>query len=713
MTWLFSLYWLGVLAVAGPVVFHMWRRTPRGERPFSTLMFLAPSPPRITSRSRIEHWILMLLRVSVLFLLAFAFTRPLWRTPRSESEQASNEQLLAVLVDTSASMQREGLWDDLIRQVDERLTKLPPDVSVALYRFDRKLVPVASFHELKLTEPTVRREIVRSRLMALQPTWESTRIGESLVGMATVLQEAQTERSTPAPQRIWLASDLQSGAETVALQGYEWPNDLPVEVIVAHPLSASNAGLQVVDKNSESTDELLRVRVTNSADSTKDQFTLRWDSDQSPQVSVYVPPGQSRVLVPPQLPEGAGASSLILIGDDQDFDNRVYIAETAPQTQVVVYCGIGTPNDAEGQRFYLDRVFSSSYRFQIEQREWRETNTASAEQQPALVILVQPEPEAESFVRRYLKNGGTVLIAGPSPEAILASINLCGRQELTVTEASVPKYAMLGEIDFTHPIFSPFAESQFSDFTGIRFWKHRIIAGLIGLDSQADGDRVDPAHPHDRILARFDDGDPAIIDLALPHGRVIVFAAGWQPADSQFARSSKFPMLLFRLMEYSTGTTPRPRSQSVGSALAWPVTSRMESAMTGTARLPDDTELKSLPIDRPFFQTDKPGLYSLGVPGRTEQIAVNLDADESRTAPLTVEQLEGFGLKLKARERSNEQQRQRDHQRQLQLVELEQSQKLWQSLLIAVTILLLTETFLSGLLGSRNTKTDQNAPAAA
>ena len=711
MTWLYSLYWLGALAAAGPVLFHMWRRMPRGERQFSTLMFLTPSPPRITSRSRIEHWLLMLLRAAALGLLAFAFTRPLWRAAVTEPDEATNEQLLAILVDTSASMRREGVWTDLIQQIDERLAKLPPQTKVALYRFDQTFVPVADFKELKSMEASAGRELVRARLKDLKPTWESTRLGEALIRTATSLQEAQTERAKQAHQRIWLASDLQSGSETVALQGYEWPDDLPVELIVAHPKSPSNAGLQVVERNPESADQVLRVRVTNAADSVKEKFTLKWGLDDSPEVSVYVPPGQSRILLPPKLPAGLVSSVLQLAGDDDDFDNRVYVAESVPETRLVIYCGPESANDTDGARFYLDRLFAASHRFKIELREPSQANIASADSQPSLIVLTAPDADVQPLVRNHLSNGGTVLIASATPEATAASLALCGREGISVSEATVSKYAMLGEIDYEDPVFAPFAESQFSDFTGVRFWKHRKLEGLNVVDSKSEKAGVDSTGDADRVLARFDDGDPAIVEFSSQRGTVIVFAAGWQPADSQFARSSKFPMLMFRLLEHSTKLTPRTEGQVVGSALAWPTTSRAETSATGMARLPDGAELSSLPTDAPFHATSTPGLYQLSVPGRTEQIAVNLAAEESRTNPLTLEQLESFGLKMKGRERSDDPQRQRQRQRQLQLVELEQSQKLWQLILVAVIAVLLLETFLTGWFASKqNTEGSQPLP---
>jgi hypothetical protein len=122
---------------------------------------------------------------------------------------------------------------------------------------------------------------------------------------------------------------------------------------------------------------------------------------------------------------------------------------------------------------------------------------------------------------------------------------------------------------------------------------------------------------------------------------------------------------------------------------------------TGKARLPDGTELSSLPLDRPFSQTDMPGIYTLSVSDHKEQIAVNLAADESRTTPMTPEQLESFGLKTQNLERPNIQRRLQARQRQLQLAEIEQSQKLWQTILLMTIMILLVETFLSGFFGSR------------
>ena len=70
------LYLAGLAALSLPVLLHLIRRTPRGRQAFSSLMFLSPSPPRLTRRSRLDHLLLLVLRLTALALLAFAFARP-------------------------------------------------------------------------------------------------------------------------------------------------------------------------------------------------------------------------------------------------------------------------------------------------------------------------------------------------------------------------------------------------------------------------------------------------------------------------------------------------------------------------------------------------------------------------------------------------------------------------------------------------------------
>jgi hypothetical protein len=703
MTPLAPLYLLAALAVAGPILFHLWRRTPRGRREFSTLMFLTPSPPRVTSRSRVEHWLLLLMRAAVLCLLALAFARPMWRTATSEPEQAVDEELVAVLIDTSASLRRDGAWPDLMRQVNEHISKLPSTATIGLFQFDDRWSAVADFAELKRLEPGQRRELVKARLEDVKPGWGGTNLGEALVRTASALQETQTDRAIPAKLRIVLASDLQSGTNLDALNGFEWPEELRLELLDVRPKSTSNAGVQWVERNLDLPDDVQRVRVTNAADSTKEQFSIHWSGDDSAALSVYVPPGQSRVVVPPERPKDASVTSLVLKGDDNDFDNTLYSAAIREENRLVVYSGTDSPDDTAGLRFYLEGVYAASQRYKVQVSGWRDALPTLSAERPALVVLVEPEADAAGFVKSHLSQSGTVLLAARSADSLSQLLEVCGVPGTTVTEAVVKRDAMLGDIDFEHPLFAPFAESQFSDFTGVRFWKHRSLAGFALPDNVQSADTESSgSDPHaGRVLARFDNGDPAFVEFRAGPGRVWVLTAGWHPADSQLARSSKFPPLMYRMLELASGAVHRPQSLAVGNALAWPrstgeTPTTSETRSKGTVRGPVGISLTDLPTDLPFAATRAPGLYTLEVNGVSETVAVNLAAEESRTAPLPIEHLESLGVRLGTAETAEDIRRAKDRERQLQVEELEQTQKLWRWGVLAAIVLLLAETWLAG-----------------
>ena len=80
-------------------------------------------------------------------------------------------------------------------------------------------------------------------------------------------------------------------------------------------------------------------------------------------------------------------------------------------------------------------------------------------------------------------------------------------------------------------------------------------------------------------------------------------------------------------------------------------------------------------------------------------MAVNLSADESRTAPLAVEELETWGAKTSLKPVSDAQVA---RQRQLQVSELENKRKLWRWLIVGVLGILLAETLLAGRSSRRN-----------
>ncbi len=123
MSFLAPLYFIAMAALAAPIVLHLIRRQTKQNEVFSSLMFLSPSPPRVNKRSRIDHWLLLFLRATVIALFAFAFARPFLNAAADVPLQ-TEKRLRIILIDRSASMAHEDLWSQAINQATQAVEDL-------------------------------------------------------------------------------------------------------------------------------------------------------------------------------------------------------------------------------------------------------------------------------------------------------------------------------------------------------------------------------------------------------------------------------------------------------------------------------------------------------------------------------------------------------------------------------------------------------------
>src|SRR5713101_5749192 len=211
MSFLAPLFLLGALAVALPVVFHLIRRTTRERTPFSSLMFLQPSPPRLTRRSRLEHILLLLMRCAILCLLALGFARPFIKRPINADPTSANARRIVFMVDTSASMRRANLWADARDRVESILRKTSPADQVTLLTFDRRVNPLVTFEQWNAAPASDRAAVAARKLAEISPGWSATHLGNALITAAETLADTAAKPAV-GPRQIVLISDLQEGS---------------------------------------------------------------------------------------------------------------------------------------------------------------------------------------------------------------------------------------------------------------------------------------------------------------------------------------------------------------------------------------------------------------------------------------------------------------------------------------------------------------------
>lgn len=677
MSFLAPLFLLGALAVAAPVIFHLIRRTTREQVPFSSVMFLKPSPPRLTRKSRIEHWLLLLLRAAVVLLLALAFARPFLRQAAAEAAPADTAAYRILLLDTSASMRRGDLWDEARARLARELRAARPGDRMAVFTFDRAPTAVITFEEWAVLPPADRAPQALARLAGVSPAWAGTRLDQALL---RAVEELAGLDVGGAAREIVLLSDVQEGGRLEALQAFDWPRavTLRVEALAAGP--GGNAGLQVVADAADAArtaERAVRVRLVNSPDAQREQLQVGWaGADGRPvgaPVDVYVPPGQTRLVTLPVPTNGTAPDRVLLRGDAETFDNTAFALPPQPVQTVVAYLGSDAADDTREPLFFLRRALTPTPRQELVVTHFPPGAPLPAA--AALWVVTGPlTSPAAAGLRTCLREGGTVLFVLRDPAVADTLAALLDLPAVTLGEAPAERFALLGELDFRHPLLAPFADPRFSDFSKIRFWRHR---------------RLDAAAlPEARVIARFDDGDPAWLEVPAGRGRLVVFTSGWHPADSQLALSSKFVPLLYALLELSGGGTLAAASLTIGDP--WPVPA---GAGAGTVTTPSGRAVALADGAPVFTGTDEPGVYLFRAGARTERFVVNLDPAESRTAPLPLDAFEQAGIALTAVLPSAP----APPQQALRLdAEQESRQQLWRGFVLAALTLALAALALAG-----------------
>lgn len=702
----------GILAGV-PLLLHMLRRTPAKRMPFSIVRFLAPSLPNTTKRSTIEHWPLMLLRMLSIALIALAFARPFQRVALDKTASSERSERIAILIDASASMRRDGIREAVAAEVRKATANLDPQDLLSVSVFSETLRTLVRVDEWKVTEPGDRSRLIDRAIEDYEPDWLATRTGYAMLESA---EEVSRDTGTIASGnigRVILITDFQQGSTLDELRSGKWPDSVKLDLHIVRPLQAGNAGLSLVDD--ERTGRM-RVRITNSGDSALTKYLLQtFDSSGQPAGTPFtaeVGMGQRRTFSIPEpvggIPQIAGVE---LLGDAHNFDNVVDLPVDEQTMIHVGHAGSVDANDSETMRYYLQRALDGNEAEPVDVTDLLNADGLAVPppQDIRLVFVTESIPESLAVsLDSVLKRDGLVIVALKSAEMTSSLKNLLP-PGLAVTEASVKDYAMLGQIDFSSPVFSTFSDARFSDFSSIRFQKYRKLT----LNGETSANV--------RILAAFDSKDPAMLAYIHPSGgQVLIMATGWHPHDSQWALSTRFAPMIQRLVAMANPSRRAHHLYEVGQRIspailmghdAWKLLRpNGELLVMAPVTVPPDSnntaEVSSPTPAQTSIVLDEPGRWSLKseTADAAEPISllVNVAASESRTEPLPTGQLQALGMSPDiAVVRNTSGQPDATRTAQLDAAELEAGQKFWRWLLLAGLGCLALDSIVSFVLEQR------------
>lgn len=579
LSFLSPLYLLGALAVAVPILLHLFRRRTEMVVDFPAVRFIAPSTVEQKRRRRLRELILLALRVTALVLLAGAFARPFL----AGSELSEDVPVAVVAVDTSFSLSAPGTFDRVRAAATEAIEEAPAGEAVALVAFDDEAVTISP--------PTTDRGSLLAAVQGLSAGASGTRYMAALARAAEIVG-ARTGR-------VVVVTDLQqAGWDAATSAGI--PEDLEVTV---RPVDSPLVNVAVMSAERRGRGIVAGVHnfgfVTREVD-----VALTVDEKELERTSVEVA-GRSAATVEftRDIPPTGAASVTIDDPEGYQADNARYLVLDPPRPTTVTVV-VSDPSMLRGG-LYVERALEAAAgprTFGLTVVDGRSLSAAGAADltgQDAVVVLGTRtlERNGRDRLARYLGAGKPIFLTlGPDVDpgtlGDVLGINLGVAPDV---EDAPEGRSTLVVGDGRHPIFRPFSHpaSALGDVTVQRY--RRL--------GERDGRRV---------LARFSGGAIALAEERAGEGRLLVFTSDLDNQWNRFPLSPSFVPFVVEALGYLTA--------GAQATTAWALPSRP----TGLeARAGVFTVVESTGAD--------------AAPGSTRRVAVNVDVRESNPASVSPE----------------------------------------------------------------------------
>lgn len=670
MGFLAPFFFAGLAALAVPVLIHLIQREKNTVVGFPSLMFVRRVPYESVRRRKIRHWALLALRLLALALIVAAFARPFLRG--SAVTAAGGAREVVVLVDRSYSMGYGTRWTRAQTAAQSVVDALGPGdrASVVFFGTSAEVALQSIDDRARLT----------AAIAAAAPGAESTRYSPALRVAGTIVAE-----STRPRKEVVLVSDFQKLAWTPSEED-RLPAGTVLTPVAVTDTTTSNLSVTPVAVRRTRFEGQERATitggVTNRGSEAAEGVALALELNgrvvETQRVSAAAQASAAVTFAPITLTPEPARAVVRLAADGLAADNAFHfvLAPTAPVSVLVIAASGRAANDT-----YLRRALAigESPRFDVTAATVDELTDEALRRARVLIVYDVPLGDAAAGrVRRFAEQGGGVfLVAGPRaawPQAAGFPGTLAAPVDRTRGASG-----RLGGLEFGHAVFAPFRAARSGDFSSVRVYGYRRLAAAEGT----------------QVLARYDDGLPALAVAAAGRGRMMVWTSSLDLDWNDLALKPVFLPFVHQAVRTLAGFEERPAALTVGQ-VATP-DSPADPARPRVAVGPDAARTPLDAARGDTFEVTLPGFYevrSAGTDGgATSLVAANVDVAESDlagvdpavvTAAVTGTADTGGAAAASAPAPRDE--------------VTEQSQRLWWYLLLAGMLLLVGETVVASRL---------------
>jgi hypothetical protein len=621
MTFLTPLFLLGLAGLAIPVILHLIQKERKNVVQFPSLMFLRRIPYQSVRRRRIRHWLLLFMRLAALALIVLAFARPFLRRTHVVAG-ATGAREVVVLLDQSYSMGYGGKWAQALASAKNTINGLSSADRGSIVLFGSN------------AEVALRSAADRPRLLAtiagLQPGAGATRYAPALKLAGSILSESALPR-----REAVLISDFQRGGWKGS-EGVRLPDGAVLTPVVITDSGKPNLAIVPVTLQHTEFQDQQRITVTTGAVNHTDVPAANVDvtlevggrAIQTRRLTVAARGSASTTFDPVTVAERNVRGS-VRLGDDALVRDNVFHFVVSPEDPLRVI--IGERSGAQrNSSLYLGRAVAVSDAPRIDARIRQADSLSTEDLAGARVVILNDAPVAQTTaerLQRFVERGGGLFLALGERGTWPSVAELLPGMPGPSVDRSRGTPARLGALEYGHPLFDVFRGPRTGDFASARFYGFRSVTPA--------------AKPTNvQTLARFDDGQPALMERRMGSGRVLMWTSTLDTVWSDLALKPVFVPFVIRVVRYLGGYHEPKPWRTVGDVVDPGLQAPSHGSDASRVALTPSGARISLDGDGPeVLELSDQGFYEFRTQGGRDSdlpvvVASNVDLAESDLASL-------------------------------------------------------------------------------
>ena len=653
------LFMAGVGLLVLPWYIHHIRRPEREPIPFSSLMFVPKVEKQVIERWRLQHLLLLLLRMLLFILLVLAFMRPALESLLDLGALDDGPGHHVILLDTSYSMGTLGRFEEAKTAALDIIESLDASDNVAIIAFDerpRLLAPLIG--EDPDTGSAARAtQAVQGATLTERGTsyYSALRRAEELLVVTLQGDEPPTGKRV-----VHVISDFQHGGMPlgkVESKLSRWISFESVEIGEAGTVNHSITDLDIRALPSGEMTVLAQIKNWSVGEEHPLEVRLMLGGDDATATNMLSvrPRNASQTAFTIPMTEEDSISGWVEIDVDAlDIDNRRYFSWNPRRSRRALLVA----DEQTGQRWSASTFLSHAIRgaggipwtLEVVSQEGLTDFLADATVKPDVLLACDLNgivAATANTISTFAQEGGQVLLAlnatmdqGAVNDILRPALGVSS-DGLRFSNTEEAQFDLLSWFDLDSAVFLPFSGSRFNDFSSIRFFNyHRLTLPASG--TQTTLGKTD-------VLARFEGDDanpdlPAIIELEIGEGRVMLWSFGVDLGWSTLPKSARFLPIIHETLSHLAGLGAPKRHLKVGAGVSRP-TEYSSSDGVLTLRAPGSDEASPF-VEEPGFTLERAGIAAWSTSGTTSIPlfeAVNIDSLEADPTRITPAE---FALKL-------------------------------------------------------------------